>query len=305
MASKTASVILYDGDLNGVIRVKLDKVELYAAPIERIDKLISKAGEKTGVYLLISNQKVYVGQSLDLAKRIKQHTAGKDWWIKAIVISTTDNNLGHTEIDYLENEFITRAQNNNSWVCDNKTSGNTIKVTEEQEIILKEIINYSVISLELLGIDVLTINNKQKPTTDSKTDNNDLRNIVLNAKQNHTLAKKPILDYLSKKGYTFNKQTSFSSLQEKKNTFWMNPNVDLLNSDWNIVLNNQITEKLYILKVPANELKCRIKNGIGDGFNTRILNGKKLIDISINADTFIESSSKYNFNNYIVEEIKY
>jgi len=36
---------------------------------------------------------VYVGQSSDLAKRLSQHIAGKDWWDSAIILTTKDDSL--------------------------------------------------------------------------------------------------------------------------------------------------------------------------------------------------------------------
>ena len=86
--AKTVKLLLEDGTLKGVMSIvdsNWNPGEMYAAPRESIDSLISSdACNKFGVYLLLSENKVYVGQSSDLAKRVKQHLAGKDWWERVI-----------------------------------------------------------------------------------------------------------------------------------------------------------------------------------------------------------------------------
>ena len=85
--AKTISLLLEDGTLKGVMCIEdsgWNSGELYSAPRESINKLISsEACNKFGVYLLLSKEMVYIGQSMDLATRIKQHLSGKDWWESA------------------------------------------------------------------------------------------------------------------------------------------------------------------------------------------------------------------------------
>lgn len=79
--AKTIKLLLDDGTLNGVITMEdsgWNSGELYSSPRESVEDLIaSDACNKYGVYLLISDEKVYVGQASDLAKRIKNHLVGK------------------------------------------------------------------------------------------------------------------------------------------------------------------------------------------------------------------------------------
>ena len=78
--AKTINLLLNDGSLNGVISMEdssWNKGELYSAPRESVEALISTdACSRYGVYLLLSEDMVYVGQASDLAKRIKQHIIG-------------------------------------------------------------------------------------------------------------------------------------------------------------------------------------------------------------------------------------
>lgn len=73
--AKTINLLLNDGSLNGVISMEdsnWNKGELYSAPRESVEDLISSdACSRYGVYLLLSEDMVYIGQASDLAKRIK------------------------------------------------------------------------------------------------------------------------------------------------------------------------------------------------------------------------------------------
>ena len=79
--SKTVKLLLEDGTLKGVMSIvdsSWNPGEMYSAPKESVDALLSTdACKKFGVYLLLSDDKVYIGQSMDLAKRVSQHVASK------------------------------------------------------------------------------------------------------------------------------------------------------------------------------------------------------------------------------------
>lgn len=85
--AKIINMLLYDGTLSGVIRVEnssWNAGELFSSPRESVSDLLKTgACNKYGVYLLISSDLVYVGQSSDLAKRLSQHITGKNWWERA------------------------------------------------------------------------------------------------------------------------------------------------------------------------------------------------------------------------------
>lgn len=122
--AKIINMLLYDGSLGGVIRIEdsnWNAGELFSAPRESVSELIDTgACNRYGVYLLLSANKVYVGQSSDLAKRISQHIAGKDWWESVIILTTKDDTLNRSDIDYLEYVLIEKANAIQNLDSDNK-----------------------------------------------------------------------------------------------------------------------------------------------------------------------------------------
>ena len=102
--AKTINLLLYEGNLGGVISIEdssWNSGELYSAPRDSVDELLdTDACKKYGVYLLISQEMVYVGQASDLARRIGQHKVGKDWWESVVILTTKDDSLNHSDIPF-------------------------------------------------------------------------------------------------------------------------------------------------------------------------------------------------------------
>jgi hypothetical protein len=77
---------------------------------------------RTGIYLLLGDDPeslggslAYIGEGDDVGKRLYQHAraedqGGKDFWERAIVLTSKDANLTKAHARYLESRFITLAQ---------------------------------------------------------------------------------------------------------------------------------------------------------------------------------------------------
>ena len=161
--AKIINMLLYDGTLGGVIRIEdsnWNAGELFSAPRDSVSDLLKTgACNKYGVYLLLSSNMVYVGQSSDLAKRLSQHMAGKDWWESAVIITTKDDSLNHSDIDYLENVLIDKAMAFKKLDCDNKKSGNPPKVDIFRKVFLGQYLEEALFLMQLIGIRVFSENN--------------------------------------------------------------------------------------------------------------------------------------------------
>ena len=161
--AKIINMLLYDGTLNGVLRIEdssWNAGELFSAPRDSMSDLLKTgACNKYGVYLLLSPNMVYVGQSSDLAKRMTQHLNGKDWWDSAVIITTKDDSLNHSDIDYLEIVLIDRALALKKLDCDNKKSGNPPKVDVFRKVFLGQYLDEALFLMQLIGIKVFAEEN--------------------------------------------------------------------------------------------------------------------------------------------------
>ena len=165
--AKTIQLLLNDGTLNGVINIAdsaWNPGEMYASPRSAVSELVSL--NKYGVYLLLSDERVYVGQAQDLERRIKQHLTGKDWWERVVLLTTQDDSFTRTDIDYLESVLISKADKAQSLDSDNKNKGNNPKVDKFRKVNLDQYLDEALFLMELIGISVFS--NTKKRTTSRK-----------------------------------------------------------------------------------------------------------------------------------------
>ena len=156
--AKTINLLLNDGTLKGVISIEdssWNKGELYSAPRESAEDLISEGVcSRYGVYMLLSEDMVYIGQASDLSKRIKQHIIGKSWWERVVILTTSDDSLNRADLDYIESVLISKASNAGRLDCDNKNIGNKQKLSRFREVEIEQYLEEALFLLELIGINV-------------------------------------------------------------------------------------------------------------------------------------------------------
>ena len=306
---KSIKILLNEDNLDGVIAVQDSEWqtgELYSAPRDKVDELLKNedALKNAGVYFLLSKELVYVGQSFNLSTRISQHQKHKDWWQSVTILTTTNDRFTRTDIDYIESEFIRRANKLGRLDVENRNHGNTIKVDKFNKVELDNYIKEALFLLDLIGIKVFNEKILKNPKIKSGID--------INLEDKYALlpigkgAKKAALEYLTdQKGISFNKNTSYATLQLGKNTFWINPKVGLLDVDWKIVLNNVNERKLTVMHIPRNSLNLR-DNVYRTGLITR-KDAKHIdeIDMELDSKTFVDKRSKVDFSKYIVFEDTY
>jgi hypothetical protein len=86
-------------------------------------------------------------------------------------------------------------------------------------------------------------------------------------RQRELRAKAEVKNFLEEKEIKLNKFFSYAKRQEKKEVFWINPDKNLLEEEWMLVLNNQITSTIYLFIVPANTFTFSYTN---DGKSLKI-----------------------------------
>lgn len=123
--AKTIKLLLTDGTLSGQIYAENSNwnsgvLNVCTKKCQVTELLKSSVCKSYGIYLLISDNMAYVGQSSDLSKRIKQHLEGKDWWEKVVILTTNDDSLNRSDIDYLESVLISKATKTGRLSTDNK-----------------------------------------------------------------------------------------------------------------------------------------------------------------------------------------
>lgn len=165
---KNINIFLMDGTANGRIKCTLANWTGVAYRIPRVDLDLCKERndlKQSGVYFLFgvsdeTNECVmYIGQAgvrkngEGILYRLQEHKKNpdKDYWSEAIVLTTSNNSFGPTEISYLENRFCAMANDVHRYIVKNENEPTQGNVTEEKESELEEFIEYAKIIMGVLG----------------------------------------------------------------------------------------------------------------------------------------------------------
>ena len=269
--AKTINLLLYDGDLSGVISIEdssWNSGELYSAPRESVDELLkTDACSKYGVYLLLSKDMVYVGQASDLKKRI----------------------------NHLENVLIEKAFLANRLDCDNKNKGNDPKVSKFRKVFLDQYLDEALFLMQLIGITVFTeklaASGSLISTIDTKT------KLALGKR-----SKAEAISFLNENGIIIDKKATYA-VKNEKGEFWANPQKKLLSADWCLILNDIQKMELLVLSIPKDSIKI---DEFHDGGGVLVRPDKtNLLDLNINADTLVDRKSGIGFSEYLAKRISY
>ena len=305
--AKTINLLLYDGSLQGVISIEdssWNSGEMYSAPRDSVQELLSTdACSKYGVYLLLSHDKVYIGQSSDLAKRLNQHIIGKDWWESAVILTTKDDSLNHTDIDYLESILIDKAFAVDRLDCDNKKKGNPPKVDKFRKVFLGQYLEEALFLMQLIGITVFAepkTSSHSKPASGSPLtiDTLDIKTRLSIGKR----VKSEAVKFLKDNGVELGKHVSYSVLQSNGLEFWINPQTSMLSHDWNVILNDNVHHELIVLTIPANTISMHSDNS--QGLVPRS-DKPDLIDLLIARETLKDKRSEFDFSPFLTCKMPY
>lgn len=302
--AKTINLLLNDGTLKGVISMEdssWNKGELYSAPRESVNDLISNdACSRYGVYLLLSEDMVYVGQASDLSKRIKQHIIGKAWWERVVILTTSDDSLNRADLDYIESILIEKASSVGRLDCDNKNMGNKQKLSRFREVEMQQYLEEALFLLELIGINVFKETQKK---TKSKSSSELISSVVNSTeKQRDIREKKEAVQFLIENGIVIDKNVNYARRQNNKTQYWLNPKTTAPENDWMLILNNHFENEIIVISVPAGTFVMRTtdKHGLVPR-NDRT----DRIDLEICSKTLVDLRSKCDFSKYVLKRIKY
>ncbi len=171
MKVKNLNLFLMDGTATGRVKCTLAN---WTGVVYKIPRLLLEQSSQrddlkfSGVYFLFGNDEqtgnpvVYVGQAGNrkngegIYQRLLEHrnNGDKDYWQEAVVVTTTNNILGPTEISYLENRCCLLATSANRYEIKNGNEPSSGNVTEEKQAELEEFIEYAKLVVGTLGYPV-------------------------------------------------------------------------------------------------------------------------------------------------------
>ena len=168
-AGKSVRLFLADGTPGGLLTAEIMNWtgHVVAAPRSDLAALLKRPEtSRTGIYILLGDdpdsvggQMAYIGEGDDVGKRLYQHARpegqnGKDFWDRAIVLTSKDANLTKAHARYLESCFITLALRARRARLTNSTSPTPIVLPEADVSDMEYFIDQSKIVLPILGVNI-------------------------------------------------------------------------------------------------------------------------------------------------------
>lgn len=185
---KVLTLFFMDENTDGRIKCTIGGTKCLAYKISREDIGLCKNLDKlkqSGIYFLFgtpnetnAKEVVYIGQANvrkngeGLLNRLTEHKrkSDKDYWNYAIAFTTTDDSLGSTEINYLENYFCNLAKEANRYSVKNGNEPTIGNISEEQICSLSSFMSDTELILTALNYKVF-IPIKQTKKSLNKTEN--------------------------------------------------------------------------------------------------------------------------------------
>lgn len=103
----------------------------------------------------------------------------------------------------------------------------------------------------------------------------------------------------SSKGIKVSGDVTFASKNNNAYNYWANPSFELLNYDWDLILNDWINKKMYLFQIPKNTFSI-------NDFKPRADIDQKIdLQIMYNDPTFTDNRSGISFIKFLVDELDY
>lgn len=122
---RSIRLFLVDGAPNGLLTAEIVNWtgHVLTGPRSKLPEILERPEcARTGIYFLVGPDPensmrplVYIGESDDVAARLKQHNrdegkGGKDFWEKVCLVTSKDQNLTKAHVKYLESQLMAQAR---------------------------------------------------------------------------------------------------------------------------------------------------------------------------------------------------
>lgn len=164
---RSIRLFLADGTPGGIITAEIMNWTGHAlfAPRTRLPDLIKRPeASRTGVYFLTGPDPdgglkpvVYIGETNNVGRRLAQHSKDdtKDFWDRACIITSKDQNLTEAHVRFLESRLITIAGEARRAKLSNGTAPDYANLPEADTADMEFFIEQIRIILPVLGLDFL------------------------------------------------------------------------------------------------------------------------------------------------------
>ena len=166
---KSIRLFLADGTPGGLLTAEIMNWtgHVLAAPRSDLPALLNRPeASSTGIYILLGDdpdslggELGYIGEADEVGKRLRKHarpgsSGGKDFWERAIVLTSKDSNLTKAHVRFLESRFIALAKQANRLSLTNSTAPPLPPLPEADHSDMEFFVSQAQIVLPVLGVNI-------------------------------------------------------------------------------------------------------------------------------------------------------
>jgi len=165
IGGKSVRLFLVDGSPGGLVTAEIMNWtgHILAGPRSDLPALMRRdEAHRTGVYLLLGDApdslggiQVYIGEGDEISSRLTIHAREKDFWERAILLTSKDANLTKAHARYLESRLLQIAREAERAELTNGTAPPPIALPEADISDMEYFITQALIALPVLGVNVL------------------------------------------------------------------------------------------------------------------------------------------------------
>lgn len=175
MRAQTIQIYLPTGNPTGIRQAEVTTRTVRVFDIPRAElKALATFPElsQPGVYFLVGNpdgvDKLYVGESDDVRKRLSQHESAKDFWTRAIVALSLTNTWTKAHVRYLEHAGISLARQSATHELQNGQAGFTAPLPAPLQADCDEFFETIQVLVSTLGYRVMEVAKSEQATAPSE-----------------------------------------------------------------------------------------------------------------------------------------
>lgn len=203
MRGKHIELFLVDGEPGGITTANISgwTGHILAGPRTALTHILKRAeAHSNGVYLLlgddpdaIENVACYIGRTENFLQRFRQHDQVKEWWDRAVLVSSREDSFNEGHWGYLEARLVDIATSaKRCTLKDQIQTPKPRKLSEAQQSDAEEFLDQIQMVLPVLGVNILR-SGKASPQNYTSPGDTDSPIFTLTVSKNNVKARAQVI----------------------------------------------------------------------------------------------------------------
>lgn len=129
----------------------------------------------TGIYILLGSDeasnrtRAYIGEAEDVAERLRNHDAKREWWTHAVLITSKANSLNKAHVKFLEARLVEEAKRAGNMVLENSNTPPKPSLSESATSNMEQFIDYLLTVLPAIRVDGFLVKTRDARSAEIKS----------------------------------------------------------------------------------------------------------------------------------------